>query len=113
MPGASPKAAWTGKSRRTRQCRTDRLREHRCTLSCEPARSIASRVRRPLDAPPARFRRTRMKVGFITLGCDKDTVDSERYLAQLADRGAEYTDDLADAEVIVINTCGFIDAAKK
>ena len=54
-----------------------------------------------------------MKVGFVTLGCDKNTVDSERYLAQLADRGAEYTDDLADAEVIVINTCGFIDAAKK
>jgi ribosomal protein S12 methylthiotransferase len=54
-----------------------------------------------------------MKIGFITLGCDKNTVDSERYLAQLADRGAEYTDDLADAEVIVINTCGFIDAAKK
>jgi ribosomal protein S12 methylthiotransferase len=54
-----------------------------------------------------------VKVGFITLGCDKNTVDSERYLAQLADRGAEYTDDLADAEVIVINTCGFIDAAKK
>src|SRR4051794_24998681 len=54
-----------------------------------------------------------MKVGFITLGCDKNTVDSERYLAQLADRGAEYTDDLTDAEVIVINTCGFIDAAKK
>ena len=54
-----------------------------------------------------------MKVGFITLGCDKNTVDSERYLAQLADRGAEYTDDLTDPEVIVINTCGFIDAAKK
>ena len=54
-----------------------------------------------------------MKLGFITLGCDKNTVDSERYLAQLADRGAEYTDDLAEAEVIVINTCGFIDAAKK
>ena len=45
-----------------------------------------------------------MKVGFITLGCDKNTVDSERYLAQLADRGAEYTDDLSDAQVIVINT---------
>jgi ribosomal protein S12 methylthiotransferase len=54
-----------------------------------------------------------MKVGFVTLGCDKNTVDSERYLAQLADRGAELADDLADAEIIVINTCGFIDAAKK
>src|SRR3954468_7281286 len=54
-----------------------------------------------------------MKLGFITLGCDKNTVDSERYLAQLADRGAEYTEKLEEAEVIVINTCGFIDAAKK
>jgi ribosomal protein S12 methylthiotransferase len=54
-----------------------------------------------------------MKIGFVTLGCDKNTVDSERYLAQLADRGAVPTDDLDDAEIIVINTCGFIDAAKK
>ena len=53
--------------------------------------SLASRVRRPLDVPPARFRRTRMKVGFITLGCDKNTVDTERYLAELADHGGEYT----------------------
>ena len=54
-----------------------------------------------------------MKIGFITLGCDKNTVDSERYLGQLAGRGAELTTDLEDAEVIVVNTCGFIDAAKK
>src|SRR5258705_6419457 len=54
-----------------------------------------------------------MKVGIITLGCDKNTVDSERYLAQLSDYSAEYTSDLADAEVIIVNTCGFIDAAKK
>jgi ribosomal protein S12 methylthiotransferase len=54
-----------------------------------------------------------MKVGVITLGCDKNTVDTERYVAQLADRGAEYTDNMAEADVIVVNTCGFIDAAKK
>ncbi|OYV67649.1 MAG: hypothetical protein B7Z72_09360, partial [Gemmatimonadetes bacterium 21-71-4] len=54
-----------------------------------------------------------MKVSFVTLGCDKNTVDSERYLAQLADRGAEYAADASQADVIVINTCGFIDAAKK
>jgi ribosomal protein S12 methylthiotransferase len=54
-----------------------------------------------------------MKVGIITLGCDKNTVDSERYLAQLSDYSAEYTGDLAEAEVIIVNTCGFIDAAKK
>ena len=54
-----------------------------------------------------------MKVSVITLGCDKNTVDTERYVAQLADRGAVYTSDMADADVIVVNTCGFIDAAKK
>jgi ribosomal protein S12 methylthiotransferase len=54
-----------------------------------------------------------MKVGVITLGCDKNTVDTERYLAQLSDYAAVYTADLADAEVIIVNTCGFIDAAKK
>jgi ribosomal protein S12 methylthiotransferase len=54
-----------------------------------------------------------VKVGVITLGCDKNTVDSERYLAQLSDFFAEYTADLSDAEVIIVNTCGFIDAAKK
>ncbi|HEX2779053.1 MAG TPA: 30S ribosomal protein S12 methylthiotransferase RimO [Gemmatimonadaceae bacterium] len=54
-----------------------------------------------------------MKVGVITLGCDKNTVDSERYAAALVARGAEMTSDLAEAGIIVINTCGFIDAAKK
>lgn len=54
-----------------------------------------------------------MKVGFITLGCDKNTVDTERYLAELAGYGGEYTARLDDADVIIVNTCGFIDAAKK
>ncbi|MBE3075112.1 MAG: 30S ribosomal protein S12 methylthiotransferase RimO [Actinobacteria bacterium] len=54
-----------------------------------------------------------MKVGVITLGCDKNTVDTERYLAQLSDYSAEYTPELSEAEIIIVNTCGFIDAAKK
>lgn len=54
-----------------------------------------------------------MKVSLITLGCDKNTVDSERYLAQLIDHGAVQVADAADAEVIIVNTCGFIDAAKR
>ncbi|NUO64012.1 MAG: 30S ribosomal protein S12 methylthiotransferase RimO [Gemmatimonadaceae bacterium] len=54
-----------------------------------------------------------MKVGVITLGCDKNTVDSERYAAALVARGAEMTTELGEAGIIVINTCGFIDAAKK
>jgi ribosomal protein S12 methylthiotransferase len=54
-----------------------------------------------------------VKVAVVTLGCDKNTVDSERYLAELTDRGAESAADAADADVILVNTCGFIDAAKQ
>jgi ribosomal protein S12 methylthiotransferase len=54
-----------------------------------------------------------LKVGLVTLGCDKNTVDSERYLADLIAHGAEAVTDLRDAEVVVVNTCGFIDAAKQ
>jgi ribosomal protein S12 methylthiotransferase len=54
-----------------------------------------------------------MKFALVTLGCDKNTVDSERYTASLIEHGAVPTDDLAEAEVIVVNTCGFIDAAKR
>lgn len=54
-----------------------------------------------------------MKVGVITLGCDKNTVDSERYIAELADYQGELTTDLDEADVIIVNTCGFIDAAKR
>ena len=54
-----------------------------------------------------------MKVGLLTLGCDKNTVDSERYLAELIAHGAEATVVLDEADVIIVNTCGFIDAAKQ
>src|SRR5919202_73783 len=54
-----------------------------------------------------------MKVSVITLGCDKNTVDSERYLAQLVACGARPAADPGEADVIVVNTCGFIDAAKR
>jgi ribosomal protein S12 methylthiotransferase len=53
------------------------------------------------------------RVGVITLGCDKNTVDSERIMARLAGSGANVSADIEDAEVIVINTCGFIDRAKE
>ncbi len=54
-----------------------------------------------------------MRVKLVTLGCDKNTVDSERYLAQLLDHGAEQVDEAERAELIIVNTCGFIDAAKR
>jgi ribosomal protein S12 methylthiotransferase len=54
-----------------------------------------------------------MKLGVISLGCDKATVDSERLVGELVGHGAVVTPDLPGADVIVINTCGFIDAAKQ
>lgn len=54
-----------------------------------------------------------MKVGLIGLGCDKNRVDSENMLFRLRAAGYELTDDMDQAEVIVINTCAFINAAKK
>jgi tRNA A37 methylthiotransferase MiaB len=53
------------------------------------------------------------KVALVTLGCDKNTVDSERILATLAGFGARVGTAPADAEVVVVNTCGFIQAAKE
>ena len=54
-----------------------------------------------------------MKILFISLGCDKNLVDTEVMLGLLASRGYEMTDDEAQADVIVINTCCFIHDAKE
>src|SRR5256886_17591503 len=54
-----------------------------------------------------------MKLGVISLGCDKATVDSERLVGDLVGHGAVLTSDLPHADVILVNTCGFIDAAKQ
>src|SRR5690349_16114372 len=54
-----------------------------------------------------------MKLGVISLGCDKATVDSERLVGDLVGHGAVVTADLPHADVILVNTCGFIDAAKQ
>jgi ribosomal protein S12 methylthiotransferase len=53
------------------------------------------------------------KVGFISLGCPKNLVDSEVMMGQLKQHGYEITSDATDAETVVVNTCGFIDSAKK
>ncbi len=52
-------------------------------------------------------------LGLVSLGCDKNTVDSERMLAVLVGHGARPVSDLGRAEVILVNTCAFIDAAKE
>jgi ribosomal protein S12 methylthiotransferase len=51
-------------------------------------------------------------VGFVALGCPKNIVDSERMLAQIAEAGMLITADPSQADVVVINTCGFIEPAK-
>lgn len=53
------------------------------------------------------------KIGFISLGCPKNLVDSEVMMGQLKQAGYEITSDESEAETLVVNTCGFIDAAKK
>ena len=53
------------------------------------------------------------RLGVVTLGCDKNTVDSEHMMAALVSAGARVTSDVETADVVVVNTCGFIDAAKE
>ena len=52
------------------------------------------------------------KVGFVSLGCPKALVDSERILTQLRMEGYDVVSTYQDADVVVVNTCGFIDSAK-
>lgn len=54
-----------------------------------------------------------MKIGFVSLGCPKNLVDSEVMLGLAQQAGHTLTHDASDAEVLVVNTCAFIDAAKK
>lgn len=53
-----------------------------------------------------------MKIGFVSLGCSKNLVDTERMLYLLAEAGYEITPEAEEAEIIVLNTCGFIESAK-
>ncbi len=54
-----------------------------------------------------------MKVGFVSLGCSKNQVDIERMLAMVADAGYEITGEDIEADIIIINTCAFIESAKQ
>ena len=54
-----------------------------------------------------------MKILFVSLGCDKNLVDSEKMLGMLQEKGYTFTDDEAEADVVVVNTCCFIGDAKE
>ncbi len=53
------------------------------------------------------------KYGLISLGCDKNRVDGERLLAIIREHGGFITDDIAEAEVLIVNTCAFLNASRK
>ena len=54
-----------------------------------------------------------LKIGMISLGCAKNRVDSEIMLGLISDAGYEITGDAEDADIVVINTCGFIESSKQ
>jgi ribosomal protein S12 methylthiotransferase len=73
-------------------------------------------VRHELRYPgssPAFLRIKPLKIGFVSLGCPKNLVDTEVMMGQLVERGHQLTPHPQDADVIVVNTCSFIDPAKQ
>jgi ribosomal protein S12 methylthiotransferase len=66
----------------------------------------------PEPVPKAAPKTQAPKVGFVSLGCPKALVDSERILSQLKAEGYETAADYAGADVVVVNTCGFLDSAR-
>ncbi len=66
-----------------------------------------------LPTPGSGAARAAPKVGFVSLGCPKALVDSERIITRLRAEGYKLSPDYAGADVVVVNTCGFLDSAKQ
>ena len=90
------------------------------TARIQPHRRITPKNRRTLvqtadkhghAAVKCRVSRKNPKVGFVSLGCPKALVDSERILTQLRAEGYAVAGDYNSADLVVVNTCGFIDSA--
>src|SRR5437773_1550108 len=76
--------------------------------------AVSAAIPQPAQAtclPPQRLQRP--KIGMISLGCAKNLVDAEIMLGSVLKRGMEITSSAEDADVLVINTCAFIDSAKE
>ncbi len=83
-------------------------------LTPEPVRPGVSPSVRAVDHDPDPAGPTDgPRIALVTLGCDKNTVDSERMMASLVGHGARVSGALEGAEVVIVNTCGFIEAAKE
>jgi ribosomal protein S12 methylthiotransferase len=74
------------------------------TIRTAPERTTKRRRASPKRAP---------RVGFVSLGCPKALVDSERIITKLRAEGYELSADYAGADVVVVNTCGFLNSAKQ
>jgi ribosomal protein S12 methylthiotransferase len=81
------------------------------------AKSQAAKRQRAAVAPPPKVRRAGKpkipKVGFVSLGCPKALVDSERIITKLRAEGYQIAPDYDGADVVVVNTCGFLNSAKE
>ena len=55
---------------------------------------------------------TKKLFGVISLGCDKNRVDSEKLIGLIKDKGCRLTDDLSQAQIVVVNTCAFLESAR-
>ena len=75
------------------------------TIPLEPARPLAA------DEDQAQSRDAR--IALVTLGCAKNLVDAEIMLGSVLERGMQITSRPEEADVLVVNTCGFIDSAKE
>jgi ribosomal protein S12 methylthiotransferase len=66
-------------------------------------------VTEPIDENPEHP----VRIGLISLGCAKNLVDAEIMLGTLIQEGMEITNDAASADVVIVNTCSFIDSAQE
>ncbi len=73
---------------------------------------LTTEAARPVETETLAPKHTK-KIGFISLGCPKNLVDSEVMMGILAQAGATITSDAGSADVLVVNTCSFIDKAKQ
>ncbi len=73
-------------------------------MAKSPARKTTPKIGSPRIGSP--------RIGFVSLGCPKALVDSERIITQLRAEGYELSASYQGADAVVVNTCGFLDSAK-
>ena len=81
--------------------------------SSNNAANASPKVRRAVTVPKGSKTGAPPKVGFVSLGCPKALVDSERIITKLRSEGYEIASNYDGADVVVVNTCGFLDSAKQ